>query len=323
MTEITLQIAAGFLLLILGGESLVRGSVALARNLGVSKLVIGLVLVGFGTSTPELATSLNAALIGSAGIAVGNVVGSNISNTFLILGVTAAIYPIACDPNAFKRDAPMLSIATMVCVAFALSGEFGRLTGAVFLAVLLGYTGFTYLTERRQRDASAVLHEQEAGLAEPAPRSTWIAVLLAGGGIALIVVGADIMVAGSIELARLFEIPETIIGLTLVALGTSLPELATSVVAALRRQTDLAFGNIIGSNLFNILGILGVTAVVAPIPVPPNVLVYDLWILLMSMVLLTVFGMTHWNISRREGIVFIACYVGYLGFTALRGAGMM
>lgn len=322
MTVITLQIAAGFLLLLLGGEFLVRGSVALARDLGVSMLVIGLVFVGFGTSTPELATSVDAALAGSAGIAVGNVVGSNIANTFLVLGVTAVIYPIACDPKAFRHDAPMLGIATIVCVGFALSGEFGRLTGVVFLAILLGFASFVYRAEGRQRDEATVLHEQEASLAEPAPRSTWIAVLMAGGGIALIVVGADLMVDGSIDLARLFGIPETIIGLTIVSLGSSLPELTTSVMAALRRQTDLALGNIIGSNLFNILGILGVTAVVVPIPVPPNVLVYDLWILLASMVLLTVFGMTDWKISRREGVVFLACYVGYLGFAALRGAGM-
>lgn len=323
MGGISLEIAAGLLLLVIGGEALVRGSVALARNLGVSKLVIGLVLVGFGTSMPELAASLNAALIGSPGIAVGNVIGSNIANTLLILGLTAAITPIACDPRAFRRDGPMLAIATLLCAGFALTGAFGRGAGFVFVAVLLGYTLFTYRTERRQDDPSARLHSQEAELEEPTPRSTWVGLLFAAAGMGLMIGGAHTMVTGSVALARQFGISETVIGLTLVAVGTSLPELSISLVAAVQRQTDLAFGNIVGSNIFNILGVLGVTAIAVPIPVPPSILVYDLWVMAATTVLLILFAMTDWKLSRREGLIFLAGYAGYLVLAGLRAGAMV
>ena len=321
MTGITLEIIAGLLLLVSGGEALVRGSVTLARNLGVSKLVIGLVLVGFGTSMPELVTSLDAALIGSPGIALGNVIGSNIANTLLILGLTAAITPIACDPRAFRRDGPMLAIATLLCIGFALSGAFGRGIGLLFVAVLLGYTVFTYRAERCEDDASARLHRHEAELGEPTPQSTWLGVLIAVAGVGLLIAGAHFMVTGSVALARQLGVSETIIGLTLVAVGTSLPELSISLVAAVRRQTDLAFGNIIGSNIFNILGILGVAAIVAPIAVPPKIVDYDLWILAATTLLLIVFAMTDWKLSRREGLIFFAGYAGYVALAVLRAFG--
>lgn len=322
MTAFATGIAIGFCLLLAGGEGLVRGSVGLARHLRISPLVVGLVLVGFGTSTPELATSMTAALAGSPGLAIGNVVGSNIANVLLILGLTALIYPVACDPRAFRRDAPMLIVATLLCVAVAFSGTFGRLAGASFLAALLGYTVYVYRAERRQPDASAALHSEEATLADPAPQSPWLAGLFAAGGIGLIVLGADLMVDGAVGIARVLGIPETVIGLTLLAVGTSLPELATSVVAALRRQTDIAFGNIVGSCLFNILGILGATALVSPIPVPPNVLNYDLAVLVATTGLLVLFAMTDRTITRREGLFFFAAYGGYMGLLTLRATGL-
>ncbi len=322
MTAYAIGIAAGFCLLLAGGEGLVRGSAALARHLRLSPLVIGLVLVGFGTSTPELATSMTAALAGSPGLAVGNVVGSNIANVLLILGLTALIHPVACDPRAFRRDAPMLIAATLLCVAVAFGGTFGRLAGAGFLAALLGYTVYVYRAERRHPDASAALHSEEATLADPAPRSPWLAALFAAGGIGLIVLGAGLMVDGAVGVARAFGIPETVIGLTLLAVGTSLPELATSVVAALRRQTDIAFGNIVGSCLFNILGILGATALVSPIPVPPKVLTYDLAVLVATTGLLVLFAMTDRTITRREGLFFFAAYAAYIGLLTLRATGL-
>ena len=298
MNGIALEILIGLLLLVTGGEALV------------------------GTSMPELATSMKAALIGSPGIAVGNVVGSNIANTLLILGLTAAITPIACDPRAFRRDGPMLAIATVLCIGFALTGAFGRGIGVVFVAVLLGYIFLTYRTERRQEDPSAQLHSQEADLEEPTPRSTWMGVIFTATGMGLMIWGANFMVTGSVALARQLGVSETIIGLTLVAVGTSLPELSISLVAAVRRQTELAFGNIVGSNIFNILGILGMTAIAVPIEVPPKIQNTDLWIMAGTTLLLILFAMTDWKLSRREGLIFIVGYAAYVALTVMRsGAG--
>ncbi len=318
MIETGLAIGSGFLLLVLGGGALVRGAVSVAERLGLSKLLIGLVLVGFGTSMPELATSVNAALAGSPRIAIGNVVGSNIANTLLILGLTATIFPIACDPKAFKRDGPALIVATLAFAVVGFSGTVGRLSGILFLTALLVYVAHTYRAEHRQADASAQLHAAESTLAEPGPRPLWLGLLFFVAGTGIVVAGADLLVDGAVELARGFGISETIIGLTLVAVGTSLPELAASSVAAFRRHTDIAFGNIVGSNLFNILGILGVTAVITPLPVPPGVLSFDLWVLLAVTALLIVFAMTRWVLSRLEGLVFMAGYLGYLVFLAIR-----
>ncbi|HET6521484.1 MAG TPA: calcium/sodium antiporter [Geminicoccaceae bacterium] len=309
-----LQLAAGFVLLLLGGETLVRGSVSVARRLGVSPLLIGLTLVGFGTSTPELITSLQAALVGSPGIAVGNVVGSNIANVLLILGVAAVMAPIACNPAAFRRDGTMLALSAVACAVAALGGTLGRVPGALFLALLAGYVVVTYLKERRAPDdPSAAMHEHEADLAEPTPRALWLAVVFAVGGIALTILGARLLVAGAIGLATAAGISETVIGLTVVAIGTSLPELVTAVMASLRRQGDIAFGNIVGSNIYNVLGILGVTALVQPLTVPPEILRLDLWVMLAVTALLIAFAITGWRLTRTEGAVLLTGYVAYIG----------
>ena len=231
--------------------------------------------------------------------------------------------PIACDPKAFKRDGPVLIAATLAFAAFGFSGIFGHLTGILFLAALLAYVVYTYRTERRQADASAQLHAAECTLAEPVPKPLWIGLVFFVAGVGLVVAGADFLVGGAIELARRFGISEDIIGLTLVAVGTSLPELAASIVAAFRRHTDIAFGNIVGSNLFNILGILGVTAAITPVPVPSGIATFDLWVLLAVTALLIVFAMTRWVLSRLEGLVFVAGYLGYLAFLAFRVGGCL
>jgi len=317
----SIQIALGLICLGLGGDALVRGAVGAAERLKISPLVTGLVLVGFGTSMPELATSLNAVLNGASGIAIGNIIGSNIANVLLILGVTAAIYPIATGPKVFKRDGPMLAVATVLFVALAFQGEFGRLAGGAFLATLFVYLVFTYVTDRKAEDAQAQIHVDEAQLVRPATRSFWLSALVAAAGVALVVLGANWIVSGSTAIARSIGISETIIGLTIVAVGTSLPELAASIAAALRRQTDIAFGNIIGSNIFNILGILGATSVVLPIAIPKNAITYDLWILgaVTALVLLAAF--TDARLSRREGFLFLILYAAYLVFLIARAAG--
>lgn len=312
-----LSIAFGLALLFAGGELLVRGAVALARRLGVSPLLIGLTLVGFGTSTPELVTSIEAALRGSPGIAIGNVIGSNTANILLILGIAVLISPIVCDPRAFRRDATVLLTASLACAAMAMLGVMGPLTGTVFLAMLIAYVGYTYLHERRHPNASAALHEEEASLAEPGPHVLWLSLGFAFGGIALTITGATLLVDGAIDLAAFLNIDDTVVGLTIVAVGTSLPELVASVTASLRRHGDIALGNVVGSNIYNILGILGTTAIIHPLAVPPAVLEFDVWVMLAATLLLVVFATTGRRLSRGEGAVFLAGYGAYVAVLAI------
>lgn len=314
-----LSIAFGLALLFSGGELLVRGSVALAHRLGVSPLLIGLTLVGFGTSTPELVTSIEAAFRGSPGIAIGNVVGSNTANILLILGVAVLISPIACNPRAFRRDATVLLAASFACAGLALLGVIGPFIGALFLAVLIGYVGYTYFHERRNPGASAALHEQEASLAEPGPHGLWLSIGFASGGIASTILGATLLVDGAIDLAVLLGIDDTVVGLTIVAVGTSLPELVASVTASLRRQGDIALGNVVGSNIYNILGILGTTAILHPLSVPPAVREFDVWVMLAATILLVLFATTGRRLSRGEGAVFLAAYLAYVAMLAAGG----
>jgi cation:H+ antiporter len=314
MMTVALGLAAGFVLLVLGGESLVRGSVAVARRMGVSPLLIGLTLVGFGTSMPELVTSLNAALVGSPGIAVGNIVGSNIANILLILGIAAVLRPIQAQPQAFYRDGAMLVLASLACAALSLVGEIGAVSGTVLVTLLIAYVVFTYHKERVHPDAAAAMHAGEAESVAPLAQSLALSLLIALAGIALTILGAQLLVDSAIALARSLDISETIIGLTIVAVGTSLPELVTSVVAAWRNQLDVALGNIVGSNIFNVLGILGVTALVQPIAVPAEILDRDLWVMLAATALMIVFTITGWRLSRIEGAIFLGLYAAYVAW---------
>ncbi|HEV7371417.1 calcium/sodium antiporter [Arenibaculum sp.] len=317
------QLIIGFALLMGGGEALVKGSVAVARRLGISPLVIGLTLVGFGTSMPELVASVQAALIGSPGIAVGNIVGSNIANILLILGVSAAILPVATTREAFRRDGSVLVGASVLLLAVALYGFLDRLVGLGFLALLAAYVVYTYVSERRREDAAARMHAaraQERPDLPPRGLGLGFGLLLAAGGIAAVVVGADLLVGAALTVARAAGISETVIGLTLVAVGTSLPELVTSVMAALRRHGDVAFGNVVGSNIFNILGIAGVTAVVSPFAVPAEIVRFDVWVMVGTTLLLVVFAVTGWRVSRREAAVFLALYAAYLAAQLSPGA---
>ena len=315
-----LEIAAGLVILVLGAELLVRSSVAVARRLGVSPLMIGLTLVGFGTSSPELVASLTAALRGSSGIAVGNVVGSNICNGLLILGVAALVAPLAITRTAFLRDGPVLVAASLLLLGVCLLGDAPRWAGAMLVMLLVAYVVWCYRTERQDPEA-AKEHEGEANAAAVAP-STSVArgVAGAGGGLVLLVVGAWLLVGGAMTLARAFSVSQTIIGLTIVAVGTSLPELATSVIAAARGQADVAFGNIIGSNIYNILGILGAVAVVQPLAIPPEIAAFDVWVMLASTVLLVLFALTGWRIVRWEGAALLAAYGLYITWL-FRSAG--
>lgn len=310
-----LQLVAGFALLLLGGEALVKGSVTVARRLGISPMVIGLTLVGFGTSTPELVTSLQAARMGSPGIAIGNVVGSNIANILLILGVSVLILPMGTTRKAFTRDGFTLIASSLLLLAIVWSGSMSRGMGVLCLGLLALYTLYALHTERTTDTPAASLHAAEAAEFaddQPTARSTGLGALLALAGIAGVIWGADLAVGASLVIARSFGISEAVIGLTLVALGTSLPELATSVMAAIRRHGDVAFGNIVGSNVFNILGVAGATAVVSPFAVPAGIAAFDIWVMVGTAFLLVFFSVTGWKVKRWEGAVLLASYIAWL-----------
>jgi cation:H+ antiporter len=309
-----LLILAGLVLLTVGGEALVRGSVSAAKALGVSPLLIGLTLVGFGTSTPELTTSVVAAMEEAPGIAVGNVVGSNTANIFFILGLAALISPLVVDPKAFRRDGVAMLAAALACCGAALLGTLERWVGVAFLATLIGYILWAYRSERRSHDAEAEMHEHVVADVPPGPRSVALSVLIAIVGIALTVVGASLLVSGAIDLAKGLGVSDSVIGLTVVAVGTSLPELVGSVIAAVRKHSDVALGNIIGSNIYNVFGILGVTAIIHPVDVPPEIVRLDIWVMLAATLLLIAFVRTGWRLSRAEGAIFLLAYIGYIGW---------
>jgi len=316
--EAGIQIVAGLALLAIGGEGVIRGAVGVARRLGLSELLIGLTLVGFGTSAPELMTSVEAALLGSPGIAVGNVFGSNIGNILLILATVVLIRPLTVNPAAVARDG-VLVIAVSVALALIamVFGELNRWIGALLVMALVLYVVAVWRIERRG-GAAAEMHKEESHTHDPAPQSLWQSALFALAGLGLLVWGADLLVAGAITTARLAGMSETVIGLTIVAIGTSLPELVATLAAALKGRSDVAFGNIVGSNLYNILGILGVTAIIHPIAIPADIGAVDWIVLIGSAVLMMIFAMSGKRITRLEGAVMLAGYAAYMVYLLAR-----
>jgi len=313
-----LLVVLGLVGLIVGGELLVRGAVSAAKAFAISPMVIGLTLVGFGTSTPELVTSLQAALAGSSGIAMGNVVGSNIGNVLLILGIAAVIAPVAVDPRAFRRDGLVMLLATLLCLGVVLLGEIGRVTGAGFVAALAAYLAFTLWTETRSVSTPAAAVYAAEAEAVPGPdHRLGVSIAMAIAGLAVTILGARFLVTGAVSMAQAAGISETVIGLTIVAVGTSMPELVTSVIAVRKGQGDVALGNVLGSNIFNILGILGVTAMVQPLAVPDEIARLDIWVLVAVTLVLLLFARSGWSLSRREGGAFLFSYAVYLGVLLL------
>ncbi|GAA0600624.1 calcium/sodium antiporter [Caenispirillum bisanense] len=309
-----LQLLAGLVLLLVAGDLLVRGSVAVARRFGVSPLVIGLTLVGFGTSLPELMASVQAALMGAPGIAVGNVVGSNIANILLILGAAAVLLPVAAGAKGLRRDLLVLTLATAALLGLVMIGVLPRWAGAVLVLALIAYTGSALVLDRRESAmADLRAHETEAAEALP-PANLGLGGGLAFtiGGLAGVVLGARFLVEAAVTLAEAWGVSETIIGVSIVAVGTSLPELATSVIAALKKESDVALGNVIGSNIFNILGILGVTAMVMPLDVPAEIVQRDVWVMLAATAALIAVVLLRKQIGRLAGVAFLAGYAAYV-----------
>ncbi|MDX6749680.1 calcium/sodium antiporter [Geminicoccaceae bacterium 1502E] len=318
---ILISLVGGLVLLVVGGELLVRGAVQVAARLGVSPLVIGLTLVGFGTSTPELVTSVQAALSGSPGIAYGNIVGSNIANILLILGASALITPILVTSNALKRDSAVMVAVSVLFAAVSAAMPLGVVIGAVFVTGLASYIFLAFRQERARPadhgaayDKSLAAQEADPALVPAAGPQRPVAVSagIALAGLGLVVAGGYLLVGGAVGLARLVGISETVIGLTIVAVGTSMPELVTSVMAAIRKETDVAFGNIVGSNIYNILGIGGMTALISPTEVPSEIVRFDNLVMIGVSALLVALAYTGMRISRREGGLLVAAYLGYI-----------
>lgn len=309
-------IAIGFVLLLGGAEFLVKGSVGIARKFGISPLVIGMTVVALGTSAPEFVVSLDAALDGAAGIATGNIIGSNIANILLILGVTAMIRPIEGDPDAVLRDGMILLFCTSVFTFLCWFGVLDFTSGMIMFAMFIMFLAYSYWREAHGQDPGvAEIHEHEGEEIE-APENVWGMLGLTLGGMAAVVYGAELLVTGGTEVARTYGISEEVIGLTMIAIGTSLPELAASGMAAIRGHTEVALGNVIGSNLFNILGVLGAVAMIHPLPVAQQLLDFDLWVMMGATILLIPFMVSHWRLSRLEGMFFAGAYCAYIGIQA-------
>ncbi|MCG9964093.1 calcium/sodium antiporter [Shewanella cutis] len=301
---IALSIIGGFIILTLGAEALVRGATTIALRLGITPLVIGLTIVAFGTSAPELAVSVKAALAGNSGISLGNVIGSNIVNIGLILGITALIRPIEVKSEMVKRDIPIMILASMLFWGLLLDGELSLIDGVILLSFMLGYLVFSYFSAKNTNDADGEVIEE-------GPKNPLLSLLFIAVGISMLVGGGILFVNGAVDLAKVFGVSEVIIGLTIVAIGTSMPELVTSVLAALKGQSDIAIGNIVGSNIFNILGILGVTAVVYPVS-GLGFQSLDFIVMLALAVVILPFAWTGLRIGRREGATLLIAYLGYL-----------
>jgi cation:H+ antiporter len=307
-----LLIIIGFVLLLVGGEFLVRGASGLAAQLGVSPLVIGIVIVGFGTSTPELVTSVQAALSGAPGLAIGNIIGSNIANILLILGAGALIYPMACSRDVIRRDgALVIGTAFMLGVA-AYAGGLTRIAGMVFVVALVLYMWLLMARERRAGLQAVALAGETVPVFNAKCPKLWSGIGFTLAGTLGVILGGKMLVEGAVALAEAWGISEEIIGLTVVALGTSLPELATSVIAALKRNSEIALGNVLGSNVYNILGIGGVTATISPLSISPQLLMLDIPLMIgLSVLMIAIAAM--WNgIGRWAGALFLGGYGTYV-----------
>ena len=312
MLTAVIQLVAGFLLLVWGADRLVAGASAFARNMGVSPLVIGLTIIGFGTSAPELVVSAVATLKGNAGLAVGNAIGSNIANMGLVLGATALIYPLRMESTALKREYPMLLLIMLVCFLMALNGSYSQIEGWILLIGLMAVVVWIIQIGLNRPTSDPLAEEFDAEIPKDVPTKTAVFWLIVG--LIVLPVSSTFLVDGAITIAKYLHVTDTVIGLTIVALGTSLPELATAITAALHKEDDLAIGNIIGSNIFNLLGVLGIAAVINPVDILPIILARDfpaMFLITGALYLMASDFRGPGRIGRRAGSVLLAMFIGY------------
>ncbi len=317
-----LLFVAGLVALVAGAELMVRGASKLALSFGISPLVVGLTIVAFGTSAPEVAVSVGAVLGGKTDIAIGNVVGSNVFNVLFILGLSAVITPLVVNIQLIRQEVPIMIGASLLLLALSLDGRLGLGDSALLFALLLAYTVFLVRQSRAETQAA---RDEFAAEAKPAPPGAWDARLpvqlaLIAVGLGLLVLGSEWLVSSAIVFAKALGVSDLVIGLTIVAAGTSMPEVATSVMAAIKGERDIAVGNVVGSNTFNILGCLGISGLVAGsggLAIPPSVLNFDIWVMIaVALACLPVF-LTGREIARWEGGVFLLYYAAYVAYLIL------
>jgi len=315
----------GLLLLYYGAEWLVKGSSSLARSLGLSPLVIGLTVVAFGTSAPELVVSVVSSIEGKSMIAVGNVVGSNICNITLVLGLAAFFHPITCHRSIIKRDIPIMLGVSLYLLILSLGSRLGRFEGATLFSGIILYIGYKYNNAVKESKQSSIedstnydFVSEEIGDV-PSTSKQVVLILL---GIAGVIAGAEILVGSAVRIMHLFGVSEKFIGLTMVAFGTSLPELATSVVAALKKEMDISLGNLVGSNIFNILSVLGAASLIRPIQIQGGFiesgLVIDYLVMIFTGCLLWLLMRKGLSVTKKHGFVLLCCYVGYISYLVLK-----
>ena len=323
-----LVFAGGLAGLVLGASALVRGASRLALNLGLSPLVVGLTVVAFGTSAPELAVSAGAVASGQMGLAVGNVVGSNIFNVLFILGLAALITPLSVHLQVIRQEVPVMVGAALLVVALGWDGSYGTLDGALLVLLLVGYSAFLVVKSRTESSMAGASLGDASASGGHSGASGWDRHLpaqlgLIAAGLVLLVAGSQAMVTAAVHFARLLGVGEVVIGLTIIAAGTSLPEVAASIMASLKGERDMAVGNVIGSCVFNLLGVLGVAALTATLtgqgalPLPPEVAAFDLWVMLAAFVACLPVLLTGREIVRWEGALFLACYAAYTTYLVL------
>ena len=329
MSVSILMATVGLLFLLGGGEVLLRGAASLAVCLGLSPLLIGLTVVAAATSMPELVVTVTSGIEGVPDLGVGNVIGSNIANILLILGTAAVLWPIATRPEHVMRDGMVLLTATVLFTAFAFTSTVGRLEGSLMLVALVLYLVFSYFNDRRingkrSAEAAQAAADQDSAARDaalkderriekaPARPGLLMAMIFVVTGVGALVGGSHLLVDGAEDIARALGVSDAVIGLTLVAVGTSLPELATAIVAGMRRHSEIALGNVLGSNLFNLLLVLGVLGFIIPFQVAEEMLSFDVWVMVGAVVVLLPVMMTGWRIGRREGAAFLIAYGVYV-----------
>lgn len=301
----------GLLVLIIGGESLVKGAVGLSTAMKISPMVIGLTVVSFGTSAPELLVSIQSAMNGSPGIAIGNVVGSNIANLALVLGVTVLIFPLIAERQTKVFDYPVMLIASIMFYLFALNGVLSLWEGIIFILILLSFTSYLIITSRKKEKKR--IEESDVEEENPLPLSRSVMFLLFG--LVGLYFGSEWFVSGAKDIAAAYGLSDSVIGVTVVAIGTSAPELVASIVAAMRHQSDMSVGNLVGSNIFNVFAVLGVTSIVTPVDVDQSILNFDMyWMLGISALLIPIlyFGS---KVGRLKGVILLTSYILYIGIT--------
>ena len=310
----------GLILLYFGAEWLVKGSSSLARSLGVTPIVIGLTVVAFGTSAPELVVSLISSIKGKSMIAVGNVVGSNICNIALVLGLSAVFNPIKSDPMVVRRDIPIMLAISLYLLLLTFNSRLGRIEGTTLFVGIILYTCMNYYLAKKETAGAAEIESELAEIGFVVSRSKQI--LLIAAGIGGVVGGAQIVVDNAVKIMTILGVSEKFIGLTIVAFGTSLPELATSVVAALRGEMDISIGNLVGSNVFNIMSVLGAASMVRPIPIPGGFFQSGLWfdylVMMFTSFLPWLMMRKNFTVKRSDGFILLLCYGGYLTFLIVK-----